>query len=141
MDGKDRRIIEMLMEDARVPYTEIAKRLGVSEATVRKRIRALEEGGVIERYSVVVRPEKLGYGTQAIVGMDVEPSRFLEVAEHLTRLEEIRSVATSTGDHMIMTEIWTRDGRELATLISGRIGKIEGIKRICPAIILEKLKS
>jgi len=41
---------------------------------------------------------------------------------------------------MIMTEIWTRDGRELTRLISEKIGVIEGIKKICPAIILEKLK-
>ena len=41
---------------------------------------------------------------------------------------------------MIMTEIWTRDGRELTRLISGKIGVIEGVKKICPAIILEKLK-
>jgi Lrp/AsnC family transcriptional regulator for asnA, asnC and gidA len=41
---------------------------------------------------------------------------------------------------MIMTEIWTRDGRELTKLISEKIGTIEGVKRICPAIILEKLK-
>jgi Lrp/AsnC family transcriptional regulator for asnA, asnC and gidA len=42
---------------------------------------------------------------------------------------------------MIMTEIWTRDGRELTKLISKKIGNIEGVKKICPAIILEKLKN
>jgi len=52
-------------------------------------------------------------------------------------IPETRYVATSTGDHMIMTEIWTRDGRELTKLISNRIGNIKGIKKNCLAIILE----
>jgi len=76
----------------------------------------------------------------AIVGMEVDPPRLLEVAQRLCDFKEIKCVATSTGDHMIMTEIWTKDGRELTKLISEKIGTIEGMKRICPAIILEKLK-
>jgi len=52
----------------------------------------------------------------------------------------LKCVATSTGDHMIMTEVWTRNGLELTRLISDKIGKIDGVKRICPALILEKLK-
>jgi len=63
------------------------------------------------------------------------------LVQKFCEIKEIRMVCTSAGDHMIMTEIWTNDGRELARLISEKIGKIEGVKKICPAIILEKLKS
>ena len=65
----------------------------------------------------------------------------MRATEKLCEIKEVRSVATSTGDHMIMTEIWTKDGRELTKLLSEKIAKIDGVKRICPAIILEKLKS
>ncbi len=140
MDDKDRKIMEILSEDSRTPFTDIAKRLSVSESTVRKRIKALEEGGVIKKYSIIVDPIKVGYNTVAIVGLDVEPQRFLSVASKLTEFDEVRYVATSTGDHMIMFEIWTRDGKELTRVISEKIGKIKGVHRICPSIILEKLK-
>lgn len=140
MDEKDRKIIEILAEDSRTPFTDIAKRLSVSESTVRKRIRVLEEEGVIKKYSIIIDPAKIGYNTVAIVGLDVEPPKFLSVASKLTEFEEVKYVATSTGDHMIMFEIWARDGKELTRVISEKIGKIDGIHRICPSIILEKLK-
>ncbi|MCD6108397.1 MAG: Lrp/AsnC family transcriptional regulator [Thermoplasmata archaeon] len=140
IDQKDKRIIEILQKNARIPNTEIAKMLGISESTVRKRINDLESKGVIKKYTVVVDPSKIGYNTVTILGVDVDPTKFLDVAKELAKLPETKYVATSTGDHMIMAEIWTKDGQTLAELISNRIGKIGGVKRICPAIILEKIK-
>ncbi|RLI13933.1 transcriptional regulator [Candidatus Bathyarchaeota archaeon] len=141
MDRVDLEILKMLQEDGRIPFTDIAQKLKLSESTIRKRVQALQRKGVIRRFTVEIDPTKIGLRTIAIVGFDVEPTKLLEVAQKLCEIKEIRSVATSTGDHMIMTEIWTRDGRELTRLISNNIGKIDGIKKICPAIILEKLKS
>jgi len=140
IDQKDKRIIEILQKNARIPNTEIAKMLGISESTVRKRISDLESKGVIKKYTVIVDPSKIGYNTVTILGVDVDPTKFLDVAKELAKLPETKYVATSTGDHMIMAEIWTKDGQTLAELISNRIGKIGGVKRICPAIILEKIK-
>ncbi|RLF30774.1 MAG: transcriptional regulator [Thermoplasmata archaeon] len=140
MDQKDKRIIEILQKNARIPNTEIAKMLGISESTVRKRINDLESKGVIKKYTAIVDPSKIGYNTVTILGVDVDPTKFLDVAKELAKLPETKYVATSTGDHMIMAEIWTKDGQTLAELVSNRIGKIEGVKRICPAIILEKIK-
>ena len=140
MDEKDKKIIEALRENSRTPFTEIAKRLKVSESTIRNRVQALENDGVIKKYTILVDPSKMGYNTVSIVGLDVEPSMFLEAAKSMAEIDKVQYVATSTGDHMIMSEIWTRDGRELSVLISEKIGKIKGVHRICPAIILEKLK-
>ncbi len=140
MDEKDIKIIELLLQNSRISYTEIGKILGVSEATVRKRVENLERNGVIRKYTIEVDPTKLGYKIVAITGVDTEPQHFLTVARKLAEMEEVKWVATSTGDHMIMTEIWAKDGEELARIISEKIGKIEGVTKICPAIILEKIK-
>ncbi len=140
IDEIDQKILKLLEEDARLPFLEIAKKLKLSESTVRKRVQALKEKGVIKRFTVEIDPAKIGLNTVAIVGIDVDPPKLLEVAQKLCEFKEIRCVATSTGDHMIMTEIWTKDGRELTRLISEKIGPIEGVKKICPAIILERLK-
>jgi Lrp/AsnC family transcriptional regulator for asnA, asnC and gidA len=140
IDEIDQKILKLLEEDARLPFLEIAKKLKLSESTVRKRVQALKEKGVIKRFTVEIDPTRIGLNTVAIVGIDVDPPKLLEVAQKLCEFKEIRCVATSTGDHMIMTEIWTNDGRELTRLISEKIGPIEGVKKICPAIILERLK-
>ncbi|MEM0008199.1 MAG: Lrp/AsnC family transcriptional regulator [Candidatus Bathyarchaeia archaeon] len=140
MDELDLKILKLLEEDGRLTFMEIAKKLRLSESTIRKRVQALKENGVIKRFTVEIDPAKIGLNTVAIVGIDVDPPKLLEVAQKLCEFKEIRCVATSTGDHMIMTEVWTRDGRELTKLISEKIGPIEGVKKICPAIILERLK-
>ena len=140
IDELDLKILKLLQEDGRLPFMDIAQKLKLSESTIRKRIQSLKERGVIKRFTVEIDPAKIGLNTVAIVGVDVDPPKLLEVAQKLCELKEIRCVATSTGDHMIMTEIWTKDGRELTRLISEKIGPIEGVRKICPAIILERLK-
>ncbi|MEM2911652.1 MAG: Lrp/AsnC family transcriptional regulator [Candidatus Bathyarchaeia archaeon] len=140
VDKVDLAILKFLQEDASIPFTEIARRLKISESTVRKRVEKLKQEGTIKRFTVIVEPSKIGFNTVAIVGVDVDPPKLLEVAQKLCEIAETRYVATSTGDHMVMTEIWTKDGRELTKIISEKIGTIEGVKKICPAIVLEKLK-
>ncbi|MEM2147353.1 MAG: Lrp/AsnC family transcriptional regulator [Candidatus Bathyarchaeia archaeon] len=140
IDELDSKILRLLQEDGRLTFTEIAQKLKLSESTIRKRVQALQKRGIIKRFTAEIDPTKIGLNTIAIVGVDVDPPKLLEVAQKLCEFKEIRSVATSTGDHMIMTEIWTKDGRELTRLISEKIGPIEGVKKICPSILLEKLK-
>ena len=140
MDEKDRKIIELLTENARMPFTEIAKKLGVTETTVRKRIEEMERRKIIKKYTVDVNPEKLGYRTVTILGMDVEPKYLLEAAKKLAEMEETKWVATSTGDHMIMCEIWAKNTEDLMKILTNKIGKIKGVKDLCPAIIMERIK-
>jgi len=66
--------------------------------------------------------------------------RLLKITQKLCESDETKRVATSTGDHMIMTEAWAKNDRELARLISEKIGSVDGVKWICPTTILEKLK-
>jgi Lrp/AsnC family transcriptional regulator for asnA, asnC and gidA len=141
VDALDLKILKILQEDGRLPFTEIAGKLKLGESTIRKRVQSLQKKEVIRKFTVEIDPSKIGIRTIAIVGVDVDPTELLEAAQKLCKIKEVRSVATSTGDHMIMTEIWTKDGRGLTKLISEKIGKIDGVKKICPAIILEKLKS
>jgi Lrp/AsnC family transcriptional regulator for asnA, asnC and gidA len=140
VDDLDMKIISMLEEDGSLPFTKIARKLRLNESTVRKRVLSLKERGVIKKFTVVVEPAKIGFNTVALVGIDVTPDKLLDIAKRLTEIPETKYVATSTGDHMIMTEIWARDGKELSRIISEKIGAIDGVKKICPAIVLEKMK-
>ncbi len=140
LDEKDKEILDILMSNARTPFTEIAQRLNVSEGTVRKRIKRLEDEGVIREYTIDIDPAKLGYRSVTLLGLDTEPEHYLDAIKALDVLKEVRWVAKSTGDHMIMAEIWTEDDIELGRLIEEKICRIHGVKRICPAIILKKMR-
>ncbi len=140
LDVLDFDIIKELRSNARAPYLDIAKRLKTPESTIRHRVKQLEDKGVITKYSVQLDPGKLGYGTVAYVGIDVVPEQFLNVAKKLTEFENVKMVAATSGDHMIMTEIWGEKVAELRQFISERIEKMQGVTRTCPAIIMEKLK-
>ncbi len=140
MDQKDREILKFLKENSRMPYTEIAFKLGMSEGAIRKRISKMEENGIIERYTVEVNPKKMGYDAVVLLGMDVEPKYFLSAARELSGFECVKWVYTSTGDHSIMAEVWAKDTMNLENIISEKISKIKGVSNLCPAILMDKIK-
>ncbi|MEM1588751.1 MAG: Lrp/AsnC family transcriptional regulator [Candidatus Bathyarchaeia archaeon] len=140
IDEVDEKIIEALMENAKLTYKELAEKLKMKESTVRKRVLNLIKNKVIKKFTITVDPVKLGKNSIAIIGIEVDPSTLLTTAQKLSEIPEAKFVATSTGDHMIMMEVWAKDGKDLTRIISEKIAKIDGVKKICPSIILEKIK-
>ncbi len=132
-------IIEILMKDARTPYTEIARKLGVTEAAIRKRVKKLEEQGIIRGYRAVVDPKKIGYKIVAEIGFDVEPEQYVRAIEQVKKMPEVKRMKSTTGDHMIMIECWFHDSDEMVRFVR-RLESIEGVQRVCPAILVEELK-
>jgi len=135
----DFELIKLLMKNSRTPYVKLGELLGVSEAAIRKRIRKLEEDGVIRRYTIEVDPKKLGFKVNALIGLDTVSERFIAVIEELKAMEEVLSLYSASGDHMILLECWFKDSDELTRFVK-RLESIRGVTRVCPAIILEKLK-
>ncbi len=139
MDKRDREIISILEKDARMSFTEMGRKMRISESTVRKRVERLVDRGVIEKFSVITDPKKRGFEMIGIVGFDAEPSEYLKVAEEVAKLEEVRSAYTATGNCMILAEVWARDREEFSEALT-KLGKIKGVQKICPAILLDRLK-
>ncbi len=137
LDEIDQKIVEQLQKDARQKNTAIAEKIGIAESTVRKRIKEMMRNRIISSFSVQLDPTAVGY-TVAIVGVDTDPAKLLEVAEKLTSFEEIRSVQLSTGDHHIMCEIWAKE-KKLSKYIE-EISVLKGVEKVCPAIVMERLK-
>lgn len=140
MDKRDKKIIKLLDQNARRPFTEIAEELDLSEAAIRKRVHSLEKKGIIEGYTIKINPKNLGYEAVTILGLDTKPNKLPQVAEKLNSIQEIKEVSICTGDHMIMAKIWAKDNNHLNKIISKKISKIEGIKNLCPAIVMQKVK-
>jgi len=139
LDDKDWTILKLLATNARMPYTEIAKKVGLSDVAVIKRVRKLENAGVIRGYTVVVDPSKLGFRSVSITGVDVEPEHLFDVVSKLRELDCVKYLAMTSGDHSLMAIIWARDGADMAR-IHEAIAKLPGVKRVCPAVVLEVFK-
>ncbi len=139
IDEKDRKIIKMLEGNSRISYGDIARGIGISDVAVIKRIRKLEQLGVIKKYTIVVDPKKLGFNSVSITGIDAEPEHIFNIVEYLKEREYVKYLALTSGDHVIIAIIWARDGGELAK-IHKEVSGLTGVKRVCPAMILEVLK-
>jgi len=139
IDSKDRIIIETLMKNARTPLAEIASMLKISDVAVSKRIKKLEESGIIKGYTAIVDPTKLGYLSIAVIGIDVEPEKLLEAVTILQQKDYVRYLALSTGDHMLILQVWSKNNQDLTNILK-EISNISGVKNVRPAIILETIK-
>ncbi len=136
---KDLAIIDFLMQDARMPYTEIARRLGVTEAAVRKRVKKLEEEGIIRGYRAVIDAKRIGYRVVAEIGFDVEPEHYIKVIDAVKKMPEVKRMKSTTGDHMVVIECWFHDSDEMVQFVR-RLEGIQGVMRVCPAVLVEELK-
>jgi Lrp/AsnC family transcriptional regulator for asnA, asnC and gidA len=136
----ERRILSVLEEDAQASYGEIADRAGVSKPTVRKYIQQMEEEGVIVGYTAEVDPKKLSGQSIAIVGIEVESERYVEVTRALKGMDTVETLYTSSGDHMLMAEVRAPDGDALGNVINDDILDIDGVTATHPSFLQERLK-
>ena len=139
LDSTDLKIIDILKKNARTPVLKMSGILGISDVAIKKRIKKMEDLGVIRGYTIKIDYPRLGYKGLAIVGLDVESSTLLEVARKLAERDNVKYVAISTGDHMIIATIIAKDNEELAAFID-ELRKMKGVTKVCPAIVLEILK-
>ncbi len=135
LDDTDRAIVNLLMEDGRMPCSEIARRIGrVSERAVRYRIDQLVAHGVV-RISAIPNPQSLGFSVIADVVIEVEPGRVLDVARKLSEYERITYVACSTGDRDISIQVVARDNAELYQFVAEVLGNVPGVRKTTTMVV------
>lgn len=136
IDSTDSAMISLLQQDGRIPNTEIAKKLGISEATVRTRLKRLIEDEFIQIVAVS-NPFKLGFKFSGNIYIDVEMKKIDSVIEQLKKLKELWYIILTTGVSNINAEFIVRDHNDLNDLIYNKISKIDGITRLETSIIMK----
>ena len=128
VDDLDNQIVEILKKDGRASNAHIARVLGVSEGTVRRRLRMLIEGGVIH-VNVSLDPVKMGLTTEAIIGLEVDPDKMDPVCASLADFDEIGYVTLTTGAMDVFA--WGRfsSTESLGLFLRSKVGKIPGVRR------------
>lgn len=139
IDRLDRQILSHLMRNAKMPYTEIARKLFVSGGTIHVRMKKLEEAGVVKGYRLAVDHTKLGYDISAFLGIYLDKSSlYNQVAVELNNIPEIVDAHYTTGLYNIFAKIVCRDTDHLRSVLHDKIQNINGIQRTETFISLEE---
>lgn len=139
IDNIDRAIISLLMHDAMMPYTEIAKKLYVSSGTVHIRMKKMQQMGIIKRAELIVHHKALGYDITAFLGIYLQKSSlYHSVVKSLQKIPEVVSCNYTTGNYSLFCKIICRDTAHLKEVLSDKIQHIPGVERTETFISLEE---
>ncbi|MES3162342.1 MAG: Lrp/AsnC family transcriptional regulator [Halorubrum sp.] len=136
LDDTDHEILRLLQADARTPFSEIARRIDMSSATVHDRVGRMEDAGVIEGYHAAVDPKAVGYGVSALVGLRVEQGREEDALERLREIEEVRAIHLTTGEWDVILRVVAEDTDSLRELMFERVADMDGFSRSQTMIVL-----
>ncbi|MEO9874714.1 MAG: Lrp/AsnC family transcriptional regulator [Anderseniella sp.] len=132
---KDQELIALLQTNARMPVSELARRLRVSRTTIQDRLRRLEISGVIAGYGVRLADQATTEGILVHVELSVEPRMTAEVVRALMRMPQVQTLHTVSGKFDLIAQIRALTTDHIDKVLD-QIGVIEGITRTESAIIL-----
>ena len=127
MDELDNEIVRILQRNGRASNAGVARDVGVSEGTVRRRLKRLVQGEFIQ---VVALPDptKMGEDSQALIGVQVDPDKIDQVADDLAKLEEVSWVSVTTGSRDIYAWATLPSAKVLGIFLRTKVGTIPGVR-------------
>tara|TARA_R110000765_G_scaffold337916_1_gene428159 strand:+ start:491 stop:961 length:471 start_codon:yes stop_codon:yes gene_type:complete len=139
IDGIDKIILRQLMDDARKPILEIARKVGISGAAIHQRLRKLEKSGLISGSKFIIDPKILGYSTMAFVGIYLDRAMSNPAAvKQLKEIPEVIECHYTTGNWSIFIKILCKNNEDLMNLLNKKIQAIEGVSRTETFISLDQ---
>lgn len=129
IDSVDRQILNFLLEDARMPYLEIARKLIVSGGTIHQRIERMKNAGIIKGSSLNLSYKNLGYDVTVFLGIHLTSSKELNsVIQQLSQLPEVVEAHYTTGNYALLLKILTRNISDFHHFLSHKIQEIEAVR-------------
>lgn len=139
IDSIDLKILTELIQDASLPYTEIAKKIGVSGGTIHVRMKKMEDLGIVKGSHLEINYARLGYDITAFLGIYLDKSEFYDKAvDDLRKIPEVVNVHYTTGNYSMFVKIICRDTQHLREVLHDKIQKVYGIQRTETSISLEE---
>ncbi len=139
IDTTNQCLIALLQANGRLQHTDIARRLGIPEATVRRRMKRLLDERVIQIVAVP-DPYRIGYDTHAIVGLRVQPGKIGEVIAVLDPLPQIRYIGVTAGTYDVVIEALFENNDALRHFLTDTLGQIDGLQGTDTSYVLEVAK-
>ncbi|MCC8144860.1 MAG: Lrp/AsnC ligand binding domain-containing protein [Bacteroidales bacterium] len=128
IDKLDRKILEIISQNARIPFKDVAEVCGVSRAAIHQRVQKMIEMKVIVGSGYHVNPKVLGFNTCTYIGVKLEKgSMYKDVVPELEKISEVVECHFTTGPYTILIKLYARDNEHLMELLNGHIQEIPGV--------------
>ena len=139
LDALDQKIVRLLIENARISYSDIGQEVGISRV-VKARIQALEQRGIIEEYTTIINPQKISGAVSCYFEIETLPDTLAEVTETLKENEAITQVYRVTGKNKLHVHAVAASSEEMEKLIREVIDPLPGVVSCSCNIILSRIK-
>lgn len=139
IDSLDHQILDIITNNARVPFKDVAAVCGVSRAAIHQRVQRLIDMGVITGSGYTINPKSLGYQTCTYIGIKLERgAMYKEVVPYLEKIPEVIECHFCTGPYTMLIKLYCRDNEHLMELLNGKIQEIKGVTATETLISLEE---
>jgi Lrp/AsnC family leucine-responsive transcriptional regulator len=143
LDRTDRRLLELLQNDARLTNQELAEKVNLTPAPVLRRVRALEEAGLIRRYVALLDPGKLGLGLLAYVTVKLEKKGRMPIEQFRRAVQtwpEVVACHSTTGDMDYLLQVYVEDLDHFNRFVMHTVLKQSGVVDVKSSFALERIK-
>jgi len=128
IDKLDRKILEIISQNARIPFKDVAEVCNVSRAAIHQRVQKMIEMKVIVGSGYHINPSVLGYNTCTYIGVKLERgSMYKDVVPEFEKISEVVECHFTTGPYTMLIKLFARDNEHFMELLNGRIQEIPGV--------------
>ena len=140
LDELDRKIVRLLIQNARMSYSEIGEQVGISRVAVKMRVQALEKKGIIEEYTAIINPQKINGAISCYFEIETMPDTLSEVTELLRQSDIITQIYRVTGKCKLHVHAVAASGEEMEALMADTIDKLPGVLECTCNVIFSRIK-
>lgn len=140
LDTLDQKIVRLLIENARISYSDIGEKIGISRVAVKARIQAMEERGIIEEYTTIINPQKISGAVSCYFEIETLPDALGRVTEILEQDDTITQIYRVTGKNKLHVHAVATSGEEMEKLIREVLDPLPGVVNCDCNIILSRIK-
>ena len=139
LDKTDQAIVSHLQYDGRMPFTEIAAKLGVSEGAVRRRVKRMTDQGALQIVGIV-EPQLLEWNAAGMIGVSVHAGQVEAVGEQIAQFPEVTYLFMASGGFDLFVEVFCRDRQHFVSFLSDKLQQVPGVERTETFMILKFFK-
>ncbi|MEM0200297.1 MAG: Lrp/AsnC family transcriptional regulator [Saccharolobus sp.] len=139
LDDIDKKILNILQQDSRIPFSRLAKMLNLSEATIYVRIKRLKENGVIRGFYTDIDYDRIGLNVVAFILIKADPKKYDKILKQLIEMKEIYEIYDVTGEYYAVLKVRVPTREDLAKVLD-IIGNLEGVTSTYTMLVLRVVK-
>ena len=140
LDVTDRKIVELLIQNARMSYSDIGEAVGLSRVAVKTRIRSLEERKIIEEYTTIINPQKINGAISCYFEIEMKPASYETVAGILKENELVTQIYQVSGKNKLHVHAIASNQEEMEIFLSETIRTLPGVTELSSNVILSRIK-